>query len=395
MKRFAVVIAVAISLFLLILCSEKQDDPFIVSMIERGVDAKLVSGIPEIDEQHYGIEEVLSIGGEEPVPALFMPNEVLVDNNEYLYFRDEDRIKKFSPNGKFIKMIGNKGQGPGEIDYPKFEGIVNDLLVVGQYMYTGGGGFRSEAFNLNGDHVRRIHHPLIKEGFFPKARNNYVNYIDDNKFLFYSNLVEANSDGKEYTDTKYGFVDSEGKVIKELMFEIDPILTGYRFDGGWTSRPLTMSGCSVYPAEDKIYLLSPTGKDIYIYDTEGEILQVFRLDMIAPDVEQEEKDITMERFRQFSTPERLSAVTIPDKKPAVYKIYVDDKDQIWLTKGDTFDYNLLKKDYTYIILSESGKYIGTQTSPMKISCVKNNHSYGILTTEEGFRIFKKYKLIEN
>lgn len=394
MKRFAVVIPVAMSLFLLIQCSEKVDDPFIVSMIERGVDAKLVSGIPETDEQLYRIEEVLSIGGEEPVPALFMPNEVLVDNSEYLYFTDEDRIKKFSPDGKFIKMIGDKGQGPGEIDYPKFEGIFDEMLVIGQYMYTGGGGLRSEAFNLNGDPVKRIHHPLIKEGLFPKARNNYVNYIDDNKFLFYSSLRETTTDGLVYSDLKYGFVDGEGKVIKELLFEIEPIHTAYQFANSGMSRPLTMSRCSVHLTDDKLYLLSTTGKDIYIYDKNGEILRIFRLDMIAPDVKQEEKDIVMERYKRNPLPEMSNDVSVPDKKPAVYDIFVDDKSQIWLTKGDTYDYNLLKKDYTYIIISEAGKYVGTQSFPFKMSCVKNNHAYGILTTEEGFRIFKKYKFIE-
>lgn len=78
---------------------------------------------PTYETPRIGLEFVRTFGdleSEDENIQLYRPNDVGLDSKGNVYILDTGnfKIKKFSSEGKFIKSFGNKGQGPGEFQYP-------------------------------------------------------------------------------------------------------------------------------------------------------------------------------------------------------------------------------------------------------------------------------------
>ncbi|MCH8286734.1 hypothetical protein IIB79_09450 [candidate division KSB1 bacterium] len=378
-------------------CSSTETDPFIDSMLAKGIDAKLVSAYPESGSPLFSFEEVLSLGGDVPNPQLFQPVErCLVDDEGNIYFNDERRVKKFSPEGNFLHYLGDIGEGPGEILWPVLVSIVNDLVYLGDRQ-----SFENfEVFSTDGEYMERMKYKEVKNELMPKKRYTSILYLGNDKFLFEGNQYETREDGFLFRDRNYGFADREGIILKNLDINMEPIITEF-FNGNLgMQRPLTPEKCPVI-FRDNLYMLSRNGKDIYIFNRAGDLLKVFRLNTLEQVTSQEDIDEIYERTRRSSDPGLISIldlVGIPETKPAVCDIIVDDNDLIWLRRGDTFrNYNTAIRDekFTYVILTQDGEYLGDQVLPVKLSTVKGGYAYGFLKTEDGFSVFKKYRLQMN
>ena len=93
----------------LVFCAPKKHHQF-TRTIENDIDICTNSIGPKYTEPLYEIEELLSLGGEEPEPKLYQPfGDCLVDDEGNIFFSDEDRIKKFDSDGNFLQFIGRPG----------------------------------------------------------------------------------------------------------------------------------------------------------------------------------------------------------------------------------------------------------------------------------------------
>lgn len=73
------------------------------------------------------------------------------EGNIYLCDIGACNIKKFSPDGNFLKIIGRKGQGPGEFSMPWRMAVTSDRLFV-----YDGGNRRLCTFTTEGEQVKCI-----------------------------------------------------------------------------------------------------------------------------------------------------------------------------------------------------------------------------------------------
>ena len=100
---------------------------FLVSIFVRAQKIETVNGVRVIHNEKGGqwganpeikLELVRTIGGldAEENLSFFEPSDIVQDSAGNLYILDSGncRIQKLDPEGKFIKTIGRKGQGPGE-----------------------------------------------------------------------------------------------------------------------------------------------------------------------------------------------------------------------------------------------------------------------------------------
>ena len=83
------------------------------------------------------VEEVRITDSQLPKNVLFEnPRGLAVAANGNVYVTDiaANHIKVFSPDGKFLRTIGQAGQGPGDLGGPESIEIVGDLIIVREAM---------------------------------------------------------------------------------------------------------------------------------------------------------------------------------------------------------------------------------------------------------------------
>jgi hypothetical protein len=89
---------------------------------ENGVKVVRNPAEPLYREFVFDLEEDLAIGGDPTKESAYFPRGgvLSVDNEGNLYIADfgNGRVQMFDKNGKFVRQIGRKGQGPGEYSFP-------------------------------------------------------------------------------------------------------------------------------------------------------------------------------------------------------------------------------------------------------------------------------------
>ena len=93
--------------------------------------------------------------------------DIACDNKGNIYISDYKacNIKKFDSSGKFIKIIGRKGQGPGEFNMPFWLAATDDRLFVWDMM-----NMRLCALSLEGEFIKSVTFQ-IQEGRPQKLRS--------------------------------------------------------------------------------------------------------------------------------------------------------------------------------------------------------------------------------
>ncbi len=119
MKR--IVVSALIFLFLFQFCNKKSEIPsFETTMIDGVKVVRNFKVEPEKAYKEIEFLEDLSIGVVEGDENYMFNYPVNVDSdsegNIYVLDYRDCVIKKYGPDGEFIKIIGGKGQGPGEFE---------------------------------------------------------------------------------------------------------------------------------------------------------------------------------------------------------------------------------------------------------------------------------------
>jgi len=128
---------------------------FLVSIFVRAQKIETVNGVRVVHNEKAGkwganpevkLELVRTIGGldAEENSSFNNPNDIVRDSvgNLYILDTDNNRIQKLNSEGKFIKTIGRKGQGPGEfqaarsMDIDKLEIFSPDGVFLGEIPLT-------------------------------------------------------------------------------------------------------------------------------------------------------------------------------------------------------------------------------------------------------------------
>lgn len=353
-----------------------------------------ISEKPNQDSQLYVLEENLSLGNEEPTPKIYQPTSSMsVDQNGNIYIIDENRIKKFDPTGDFICYIGNRGQGPGETYYPSIERIINDTLVVGQGE-SWSGTRKYELFHLDGTYIKRLYWPVVSHVLQPKEIKSINRFIETNKLLFISSAKEHKGI-HVYSSIKLGLVKTNGDFIKELLYEAEPWITEIQIGSSGAGYPFTLQQCKIQIQNNKIYVLSTTGSEVYIYSVQGTLLKKLIFQKKGKKITNEDKTRYIKNFP--TDPEFEEMVRkggFPNRKPLFSDMIVSEMDQIWLKKGDNFG-NYRFSTQGYSIVTANGEYLADQITPIEIKAVQQYQIYGFLVTDDDLVIFKRFQLREN
>ena len=94
--------------------------------------------------------------------------DIVIDDDGNVYVMDSkaQHIKKFDTDGKFLKLIGREGQGPGEFSRPTGLVCSGDKLVAWDMR-----AFRFSLFTLEGEPIKSVRHSFSDLGNPQKMRS--------------------------------------------------------------------------------------------------------------------------------------------------------------------------------------------------------------------------------
>lgn len=201
--------------------------------------------------------------GEEKEEILIKVRDVKADRKGNIFVLDQgdNKIKKFSSNGSFIKSTGGKGEGPGELLNPSFLSLgENGKVYVAEIV-----GARLLEFNDDLNFIKQIKLPI--SGFW-----DIFIYFD--KFIcLYVKRLEGD---------KYFYVFSkEGRQLNSFFERIHKYAPKMKSYSALIANVSTLSylfGTATFK-NGKIaftYMRPENPYTVYILDLEGNVINIFQ-----------------------------------------------------------------------------------------------------------------------
>lgn len=367
-------ISLFLSVFIMLISCQKQKAEWKGSIEEeKGVTVVKNPKEPIYSEGVFILEEELSMGeAEGREEYLFnLIISIAVDDEERIYVADrkESHVKLFNENGKYLRTIGKKGQGPGEMQMPIYVQISSqNELIVHDYIAQ-----RLSFFSLDGKYLRQKSTAKTRNLFIP---------------------IKMDSHGNLIVTAAFAPLPIGGKKLKiydsnlELLTMVTKEERGIRgvFDIGKPSWYCDISPSdNIVWGDSKEYVLQ-------ILNSKGDLIKIITKDHDRVEITAEDK----ERYEKlYAEPIKIGMkLNFRGHFPAFSEISVDDEERIFVK---TYERVEGKEDLFYFDVFESGgKYIAKipiNANLNRNSIWKRNKLYTIEEDEEGYQVVKRYKVI--
>src|SRR5919197_1220774 len=149
--------------------------------------------------------------------------EDLGSNTLYVVDRGNDRIQKFTTDGKFILKWGSSGTGDGQFRSPT--GIATDLVSPGHVWVADSGNSRIQKFYSNGTFITKWGSPGSGPGQFgyitgisiDSSSNVYVVGVGNNR------VQKFTGDGKFITKWTNLGLSGSGNILEAIYLDVGPL----------------------------------------------------------------------------------------------------------------------------------------------------------------------------
>jgi hypothetical protein len=229
-------------------------------------------------------ENIITLGQAGTEGELAFPRQVAEgpEGNIYVYDQGDAFIKVYSPQGNFLRKIGGKGQGPGEIQ--RAEGTTFGFTADGKLFFTEflGGHPWITVVKLDGE-LDRVIKPQIKE-FFGISR---AVSLSGGNFLAEFAFLGKPEKEKDYfyhrSLREISFLDGEGRILSPIKQTNRITRISYVHDGADSPIPFTpmFLWC---PFDEKSVLFSE-GLDakIQVVDFSGRLVREIETSLPEPE----------------------------------------------------------------------------------------------------------------
>lgn len=345
------------------------------------------------------LKEELSIGTDDGTEEYWFNDiaDIDADSKGNIYVADhrDSRIKIYNAEGKFLKTIGRKGQGPGD-----FQALWKIFIDRNDYLYTSDVTLRKlSVFNPGGKYVASYAFPNI--GY--SVRDFYVD--KNGNFLLIESSLER-SEKERKTISEINLYSKDLKLIRNIFtcesFSWDVASINNRRISVRKPYPLILR-CS-FIRDGKIVFGRNDKYEFYIHSLDKNTTEKFIGEYEPLKVTKKDKDEFLEFYRQISNKEPyakdfIKATSFPEIKPPFYNIIADDTGYIIFVtfeqnenKGtgcDIYDFNgnFVKKVFIKGIPELNSMNVRLDLK------FRNNNIYASLYTEEGFPKAVRYRLL--
>ena len=280
-------------------------------------------------------------------------NLIDFDKNDNMYILDtfESKISVFDKNGRLARSFGRPGQGPKEFSNPSMLFIKDNEIYVLQ-----GFGFDLKIMRLEGE-------------FVSTKRISYENplryHVAGGDIYLFSAKTDPTFTKLEFLLRRFdgGRFDKE-----EVLFTYDylPGLQGPDYDFIWPNWMLISDSGEFYFPEDNLNKYS-----ISKYSREGNPVLVFGR---TYDVREYSKKAKDRFYSLFSREIEAGKKKFPKSPPVVRKMFQDQKKNIWVVLGETYEDNE-DPDFenTVDVFSGKGEWLYSfKSKPISRNCLYND-----------------------
>ncbi len=377
MDRFVGIICL---LCLMTSCGPKQAD--VEKVLEDGVEViqnHLEPYSIKGESALVALEEILKIDFERPEFAEFgfrEPDYVDADSEGNIYVVDRRRtsdyfIAKFDESGNFIKDLGRKGQGPGEIQSILFIKINSQ----DQILISDRGNRKILVLDIDGELVNEM---KLEPQWFKAIP------LDNGNYLVESREWDGTSGG-----LKLAVFDSGLNHINDLDFFRLP---HQNHEG---KNPYTIFTFYWRIRNGKVYAGNEQRNyEILVYDLNGTLLRKIRKEYTRVPYPEDYRNATLEIAKNNPSVGTL------DFTPPFNSFFIDDDDLLFVM---TYENGEAKEEYVHDIFNSEGIFVGrarlglsypvTRSLLPRRVIVKNSHYYRLRYKESGHVEVIVYKMI--
>lgn len=326
---------------------------------------------PIFSDDVFNLVEDLLIGKvEDQEEYMFSQiSAVDVDDNERIYVADmlPAHIKVFDRNGEYVRTIGRKGQGPGEMQMPYFVQITSENEVLVQDFGTQ----RLNYFTPDGEFLRQKR-------------------IGTSRF---STLIKADSYGNFIGIVSLAPPPIGGKIINKYDSDFNQ-MTVIAEDEQGKKGVLDIAKiscfCDVSPSDNIVWGNSKEYV-LHILNPEGLLIKRIIKDSDPLKFTESDKDIYKERYADAA--KRGLELNFPSHYPAFKDIFTDDKERIFVQTYQQIDGE--KDFFFHDVFDADGKYIANVPVLANLNrnaVWKRDKLYTIDEDENGLPLIKRYQV---
>jgi hypothetical protein len=320
-------------------------------------------------EDVFYLEEELSIGKAEGEGEYIFSriNHINVDDEGNIYAVDASasHIRVFDKKGEYLRTIGRKGQGPGEMQRPVFVQITsqNEVLV---YDFS---ARRLIFFSLGGKYLKQ------------KSTARPILPI---KLDSYGNLIGIFAPAPPPVG---------GKELKKYDSNLELLMTIAKEEKGKRGvfEIVKPSLCYDVSPNDNIVWGNSKEYVLRILNPEGRLIKKITKKHDPLKITAKDKEMYKKRY---SEPLKIGyKLNFHDYFPAFSDISVDDKERIFVKTYERAEGN--QESYYFDVFDSKGIYIAKvpiKANLNRNSVWKRSKLYTIEENEEGFQIVKRHKV---
>jgi len=369
-------------------CCKKPETKAKVEIID-GVEYVHNPEIPLHSNKTVTFEEDLSIGGEDEDGniILFRLGRFIVDQNENIHIVDsqDQVIKVFDKEGKYIRTIGRKGEGPGEfrsIRYPTF-------LPDGRLLVMDFSARRTSLFDSSGEFLKSYQWKKRFSQFHWATNSSYI-------LTEYTFKGESPLEGRRLFVKEYDFEGNEIRSFGEFIAEEGKPFIGEKFTAIFS---IPYSPESIFSADQKrkyLYHCLNNKYTIEVFDEKGKVFR--RIDRPYEPVPFTSEDVEefrarYERSQNESLRKFAKEIPLPSVKTITPRMLVDDSGNLWIKTHEQREEE--ERTFSaYDIFDIDGYYEARIWLDKDPSLFVKGKMYRIHTDEEtGYQFLKRYHVI--
>jgi hypothetical protein len=315
-------------------------------------------------------ELVLRPDPESQEPLFNIITAVCVDDAGSIYVLDmgDCQIKVFSKNGDFLRAIGRKGQGPGEMQMPSTMDLAGDERLVVYDMRKS----CLSLFSFNGNFIKEYsvakYFPLVRVRTDQKGHFAIQHHVRDEKNAGYKiTLLDSNLEPVR----EIASVERKRNPPRVISL-INPLLHYW-----FTKDGQILTGYS-------------TDYELRFLDLEGNLTKQIIKDCTPLPVSNEEKQrLTEARFpdSRGGVPEGTK-LEFPDHYPPFSSFFTDSQGRIFVRTYEEAGEGM----HYYDIFDPEGRYLARVPVYDRVAALKKGKLYTLEEDEEGYQVVKRYHI---